>query len=57
MICWHKWKAVDKEILPSAIEQLGKGLDKIEGGAGIYGKPCIVTYSCEKCGAEKVRRV
>lgn len=56
---WHRWKIVDKEILPSLIEQFSKGgATKCEHLTPFpERKACIVTYRCGECGAEKVERI
>ncbi|MEE8206895.1 MAG: hypothetical protein V3T82_08090 [Nitrospinaceae bacterium] len=57
MFHWHKWKIVEKEILPSGLEQLSDaGAVEISSDRRLLIKPCIVTYRCE-CGAEKVKRI
>jgi len=57
MWCWHRWKVKDKEVLPSLIEQM-KDVDfDIKGDGSPSHKSCIVTYRCDKCPAEKVRRI
>ncbi len=59
IMCWpHKWTVKDKEILPSMLEQMGEYGYKMKGcPADPSRKPCIVTYACTKCGAEKVVRL
>ena len=55
----HKWQVKEKEVMPSAFEQLNqdKTLDKISGtGIDFFHKDVIVHYVCE-CGEEKVVRV
>ncbi len=59
MICWHRWGVKDSEVLPSFIEQAAAGgatIKSTTGGKAASHKPCLVTYRCAKCGAEKVRR-
>ncbi len=57
MWCWHKWIVKDKEVLPSLIEQGGFTQTTQFSGGDPSRKPCIVTYACAKCGAEKVIRL
>ena len=59
MFCRHKWKITEKEILPSGIEQLqAAGLTRLdEVTIRFTDKPCIVTFECGKCGAQKVERI
>ncbi len=58
-MCWfHKWVVLDKEILPSMIEQAGGPNFELKGsGIDPSRKPCIVTYRCSECGKEKIVRV
>ena len=56
--CWHNWTVVSKEILPSLLEQLSlAGAESLSGDYRMGDKPCIVTYRCSKCAAEKVKRI
>lgn len=59
--CWHVWKVIGQETLPSGIEQMGADAREIECGGALMlrmvHKPCIVMSRCEKCGSEKVERV
>lgn len=60
IVCWHKWTVAEKEILPSFLEQvaaMGQSLQSIPSAKVAAKKPCIVTYRCAKCGAEKVERI
>lgn len=59
MVCWHNWKVVEKEVLPSAMEQLqAAGVESVENIRGpMFHKACLVTSRCEKCGAERVLRL
>lgn len=58
MFCWHRWKIINTEILPSIIEQMADaGLTGAKGYGNPGRKPAIVTKRCEKCGAETVVRV
>jgi len=57
MWCWHRWKIMAKDILPSMIEQLAGLNVEMKGQSVSSYKPCIVHYRCEKCGSEKVERI
>lgn len=57
MFCWHRWKVVETEILPSLLEQIADQEIKMDGGGNPSHKAAIVTKRCEKCGTEKVVRV
>ena len=56
MFCWHKWKAIETKVLPSMIEQIGNAEFDYSGWNPAR-KDAIVTYRCQKCGAEKVNRI
>lgn len=60
MMCWHKWKITNTEVLPSMLEQIsarGGSVDNLKVPRDPSIKPCIVTKRCEKCGTEKVNRI
>lgn len=60
MPCWHKWEVIEKIILKSGIEQLIEHGQEVSGRGSLEsltGKPCIVHFKCQKCNAEKVRRI
>jgi hypothetical protein len=55
MLCKHKYIVLDKTILPSLIEQLGKGTLNIERMTpDMYQKCLVLTLQCEKCGYLKI---
>lgn len=59
-MCWHRWTVKDREILPSAFEQMAEehtfeSIDRIT--PSFFRKSVIVTYICDKCGREKVERL
>ena len=57
-MCWHKWQVKEKEVLPSLIEQASAAnVTRIGYYEDAAHKPCIVTYRCVKCPAEKVERI
>lgn len=56
-MCWHRWVVKEKEVLPSLLEQMAAAGGGHSEAYELGHKPCIVTYRCEKCGAEKVRRI
>lgn len=54
--CWHTWKVVEKKELESKAEQLHRlGGDTV--AAYMLNRPWLITYRCEKCGAETVKRI
>lgn len=62
MLKRHKWVVKEKQVLPSALEQMNAG-NIYPTSVSTYAmgewtkKPCIVTYRCELTGEEKVVRV
>ena len=53
MFCKHKWKVIDKTVLPSAFEQTDSAKKLgIEGIPGVlfYRKLIQVIIACERCG-------
>jgi len=58
ILCGHKWVVLEKEILPSLLEQLSEaGALEFSASIRMGEKPCIVTYGCTKCGTQKVKRI
>lgn len=55
MFCKHKWKVVDKTVLPSAFEQAkSQGLESCEGvSPSFFTKTALVIVACEHCGKLK----
>ena len=59
MICLHRWKVAGTET-----QESGFDLARIAGATSVrstspsfFKRDVIVAYRCEKCGAEKVRRI
>ncbi len=58
--CRHRWKVVDKEYQASQLEKTLAASKSFEmaSAPGDFAKAhTIVTYRCDKCGTEKVRRI
>lgn len=57
--CRHIWKVIEKQVLPSFIEQMrAAGATSFKGYAGDASeKPALVHIRCETCGSEDVKRV
>ena len=50
MKCFHDWKVISKEVLPSAFEQM-KGVESIKGDISYtFQKKIIIILACTKCG-------
>ena len=54
----HRWTVIEKEILPSAFEQINKDgrARSVEGRQPYFEKDVIVTSRCERCGTMRVQR-
>ena len=52
LFCYHKWKLLDKTILPSRVEVAKKnGFEITEGSrSGDLIEKIIIIYTCEHCG-------
>ena len=51
--CPHKWKTIEKVMMPSAFEQLKQaGLSKLKGGTegNFFVKKSIIILQCTECG-------
>ncbi len=57
----HRWTVIEKEILPSAFEQMIENGMKVKVTEGAdaegFNKPAIVTSRCEHCGTMRVQRI
>ncbi len=55
----HRLTVIEKEILPSAFEQVTKHSDavEVEGHMLYFRKPAIVTSRCDRCGTMRVQRI
>jgi hypothetical protein len=60
LFCRHEWKLLDKEVLPSFIEQAHATEMAITKAWGpnrdLCSKAVVLTLSCEKCGKLVIRK-
>ena len=61
--CDHKWQVLDKTVIPSKMEVMGKNMRSFAGINGsafpldfdtLAKETVVITFSCERCGKLKI---